>query len=168
MASNNHNEYQGYSNPNSNANQYQGYQDPVPSQNPWSQEHSQNNQTSPSNPYAQTQSQPQNQNQNPYQQPSYSQQPQNPSYTDSSTPPPGLPPRRSATDIALPTGQDRTHQIEVMQSYEAAGRKNEDDSNVEILAREFPKLDGSLIAAIYGDSKSLSATREMLQALGEE
>lgn len=55
-----------------------------------------------------------------------------------------------------------------MQSYEAAGRKNEDDSNVEILAREFPKLDGSLIAAIYGDSKSLSATREMLQALGEE
>lgn len=67
--------------------------------------------------------------------------------------------------MALPTGQDRSHQIEVMQSYEAAGRKDDDDENVEILQREFPKLDGSLIAAIYGDSKSLSATREMLHAL---
>jgi len=67
--------------------------------------------------------------------------------------------------MALPTGQDRSHQIEVMQSYEAAGRKDEDDANVEILQREFPNIDGSLIAAIYGDSKSLSATREMLQAL---
>jgi hypothetical protein len=79
--------------------------------------------------------------------------------------PPGLPPRRTATDLALPTGQDRSHQIEVMQSYEAAGRKDEHDQNVEMLQREFPKLDGSLIAAIYGDSKSLSATREMLGEL---
>lgn len=67
--------------------------------------------------------------------------------------------------MALPTGQDRSHQIEVMQSYEARGRKDDDDDNVEILQREFPKIDGSLIAAIYGDSKSLSATREMLHAL---
>jgi len=67
--------------------------------------------------------------------------------------------------MALPTGADRSHQIEVMQSYEAAGRKDDDDDNVEVLQREFPKIDGSLIAAIYGDSKSLSATREMLQAL---
>jgi hypothetical protein len=52
-----------------------------------------------------------------------------------------------------------------MQSYEAAGRKDEHDQNVEMLQREFPKLDGSLIAAIYGDSKSLSATREMLGEL---
>jgi hypothetical protein len=79
--------------------------------------------------------------------------------------PPSLPPRRSATDLALPTGQDRSHQIEVMQSYEASGRKDEHDQNVEMLQREFPKLDGSLIAAIYGDSESLSATREMLGAL---
>jgi hypothetical protein len=82
--------------------------------------------------------------------------------------PPGLPPRRTGTDLALPTGQDRSHQIEVMQSYEAAGRKDEHDQNVEILQREFPKLDGSLIAAIYGDSKSLSATREMLGELDRE
>jgi len=79
--------------------------------------------------------------------------------------PPSLPPRRSATDLALPTGQDRSHQIEVMQSYEAAGRKDEHDQNVEMLQREFPKIDGSLIAAIYGDSQSLSATREMLGEL---
>lgn len=52
-----------------------------------------------------------------------------------------------------------------MQSYEAAGRKDEHDQNVETLQREFPKIDGSLIAAIYGDSQSLSATREMLGEL---
>lgn len=82
--------------------------------------------------------------------------------------PPGLPPRRTGTDIALPQGQDRSHQIEVMQSYEARGRKDEHDQNVEILQREFPKLDGALIAAIYGDSQSLSATREMLGELDTE
>lgn len=54
-----------------------------------------------------------------------------------------------------------------MQSYEASAPQNEDDKNQQILEREFPKIDGSLIAAIYGDSKSLSATREMLQVLGE-
>jgi len=88
-----------------------------------------------------------------------------PSFLDEDEAPPVLPPRRTATEMALPTGADRSHQIEVMQSYEAAGRKDDDDDNVEVLQREFPKIDGSLIAAIYGDSKSLSATREMLQAL---
>lgn len=82
--------------------------------------------------------------------------------------PPGLPPRRTNTDLALPQGHDRSHQIEVMQSYEARGIKDEHDQNVEILQREFPKLDGSLIAAIYGDSQSLSATREMLGELDRE
>lgn len=82
--------------------------------------------------------------------------------------PPGLPPRRTGTDLALPQGQDRSHQIEVMQSYEARGRKDEHDMNVEILQREFPKIDGSLIAAIYGDSQSLSATREMLGELDRD
>ena len=38
--------------------------------------------------------------------------------------------------------------------------------NQSILQREFPKMDSSLIAAIYSDSGSLSATREMLQELG--
>lgn len=82
-------------------------------------------------------------------------------------PPPGQPPRRSDTSNLLPQGQERTEQLETMQSYEASAPQNEDDKNQQILEREFPKIDGSLIAAIYGDSKSLSATREMLQVLGE-
>lgn len=153
---------QGHSNPNNNP--YQGYQEhpqnpylqqPPQGQNtsPWGQETSQGLSQNPYNQYQQS-SEPPNQ-----------QQPSQTFYTGQEGQAPGLPPRRSATDMALPTGEDRSHQIEVMQSYEAAGRKDEDDSNVETLQREFPKIDGSLIAAIYGDSKSLSATREMLQAL---
>ncbi|KNG48081.1 sugar transporter STL1 [Stemphylium lycopersici] len=135
---------------------------------PWGQEGQETGHTTshnPHNPYAYGQS-------HETSQPSYYQQESSqPSYQNQSAypgqeeVPPGLPPRRTATEMALPTGQDRSHQIEVMQSYEAAGRKDDDDDNVEVLQREFPKLDGSLIAAIYGDSKSLSATREMLQAL---
>ncbi|KAF1979589.1 hypothetical protein BU23DRAFT_446505 [Bimuria novae-zelandiae CBS 107.79] len=81
--------------------------------------------------------------------------------------PPGLPPRRAGTtsEVALPQGQDRSHQVEVMQSYESSRPQTEDEENQQILQREFPKIDGSLIAAIYGDSGSLSATREMLQEL---
>lgn len=81
--------------------------------------------------------------------------------------PPGLPPRRTGTssEQALPQGQDRSHQVEVMQSYEMSRPQTEDEQNQAILEREFPKIDGSLIAAIYGDSGSLSATREMLQEL---
>lgn len=52
-----------------------------------------------------------------------------------------------------------------MQSYEMSRPQTEDEQNQAILEREFPKIDGSLIAAIYGDSGSLSATREMLQEL---
>ncbi|CAI6335128.1 unnamed protein product [Periconia digitata] len=79
--------------------------------------------------------------------------------------PPGLPPRRSATEQALPQGQDHSHQVEVMQSYEMSREQTEDELNQSILQREFPNIDSSLIAAIYGDSGSLSATREMLQEL---
>lgn len=129
---------------------------------PWSQETNQN-------PFynSHTQAQPQDTSQQSYYQQDTSQQsyPGHPSHAGQPEVPPGLPPRRTATEMALPTGQERSHQIEVMQSYEAAGRKDDDDDNVEILQREFPKIDGSLIAAIYGDSKSLSATREMLHAL---
>ncbi|KAK3208067.1 hypothetical protein GRF29_96g1312854 [Pseudopithomyces chartarum] len=93
------------------------------------------------------------------------------SYADTqgfdSSVPPGLPPRRAETtsEAALPQGQDRSHQVEVMQSYESSRPQTEDEENQQILQREFPKIDGSLIAAIYGDSGSLSATREMLQEL---
>ncbi|KAH9875502.1 hypothetical protein J1614_004238 [Plenodomus biglobosus] len=159
--------------------QGQGYQanqthNPYPTyeeqpRDPYAQQPPQHQHQDPS-PWGQEPSHPQPQSHNPYNQ-SYQPphqapyQHQQPQVSEHEEAPPGLPPRRTATDMALPTGQDRSHQIEVMQSYEAAGRKDEDDANVEILQREFPKIDGSLIAAIYGDSKSLSATREMLQAL---
>lgn len=45
------------------------------------------------------------------------------------------------------------------------GVQSTDDKNVETLQREFPNLDGSLVAAIYGDSKDMGATREMLGEL---
>ncbi|KAI8938610.1 hypothetical protein NX059_004482 [Plenodomus lindquistii] len=161
---------------NQNHNPYQAYTEPP--RDPYAQQ-SPHHQPQDTSPWGQEQGHPQHQSHNPFNQQHSTQQsyqpPPHTPYQHQQTPqsqfseyeeaPPGLPPRRSATDMALPTGQDRSHQIEVMQSYEAAGRKDEDDANVEILQREYPKIDGSLIAAIYGDSKSLSATREMLQAL---
>jgi hypothetical protein len=81
--------------------------------------------------------------------------------------PPQQPPRRSDTDL-LPQGQERSEQVEYLQSYEASARHTEDDENQAVLQREYPSIDSSLIAAIYSDSKSLSATREMLQELTRE
>lgn len=80
---------------------------------------------------------------------------------------PHQPPRRTDTDL-LPQGNDRTEQMETMQAFEASKEPSEDDANQATLAREFPKIDSSLIAAIYSDSKSLGATREMLQALSAD
>ncbi|KAH7064390.1 hypothetical protein BKA63DRAFT_525293 [Paraphoma chrysanthemicola] len=175
----------GYQNPNP----YSTYQDQTQTRDPWAQEAHQGQYQAPDHPPPHQQplsSHPPEQQSryyagapdSPYQQNSHPapSQSQHPAFANSPQPgfgdqyhneevPPSLPPRRSATDLALPTGQDRSHQIEVMQSYEAAGRKDEHDHNVELLQREFPKIDGSLIAAIYGDSKSLSATREMLGEL---
>ncbi|KAF2029952.1 hypothetical protein EK21DRAFT_112430 [Setomelanomma holmii] len=173
---------QGYQNPTP----YPSYQDQHQPQDPWASDAHQGQYQPPDHPPPHQQplsSHPPSQHyysgteSSPYQQDSHPSYPteQHPAYAAQDQPhlpqhsneeiPPGLPPRRSGTDLALPTGQDRSHQIEVMQSYEAAGRKDEHDQNVEVLQREFPKIDGSLIAAIYGDSKSLSATREMLGEL---
>jgi hypothetical protein len=82
---------------------------------------------------------------------------------------PSAPPHSNPNDDSslLPTGSDRTEQVEQLQSYEARAPQTEHDKNREILQREFPKIDGSLIAAIYGDSNSLSATREMLHELSD-
>ncbi|TID23533.1 hypothetical protein E2P81_ATG03101 [Venturia nashicola] len=97
-----------------------------------------------------------------YQQPSYQQQ----GYQHSS-PLGSNPTRHSDTDL-LPQGQERSEQMEHFQNYEAQAKVDEDSQNQAILEKEFPTIDGSLIAAIYGDSKSLSATREMLQELSSE
>lgn len=63
--------------------------------------------------------------------------------------------------------EERSEQVEYLQSYENSKPATEDDTNQATLQREFPNIDSSLIAAIYGDSKSLSATREMLQELND-
>jgi uncharacterized repeat protein (TIGR03833 family) len=63
--------------------------------------------------------------------------------------------------------EERSEQMEYLQSYENSKPPTEDDTNQATLQREFPNIDSSLIAAIYGDSKSLGATREMLQELND-
>ena len=124
--------------------------------NPWQTAESQGN------PYTGTGSEqaPQQQPQQPYQQ--YQSQ-QGSDYN----PPPGPPPRipRSDTDALLEQESDRAAQVEHMQNYEATANETEDDRNQAILQKEFPNIDSSLIAAIYGDSKQLGQTREMLQEL---
>jgi len=95
--------------------------------------------------------------QSQYQQPPYEQH-QQPSFQNPQT-------QGNAT---MPQGQDRSEQMEYFQSYEASARDTEDDKNQATLQKEFPDIDSSLIAAIYGDSKSLSATREMLMELSRK
>ena len=88
-------------------------------------------------------------------------------YSDHSSNPP-LPARnlqRSDTDRLLQSEPDRGEQFEHMQAYEASARQTEDDVNQAQLQKEFPNIDSSLIAAIYGDTKELGATRELLQEL---
>ncbi|KAK6442112.1 hypothetical protein LTR95_001666 [Oleoguttula sp. CCFEE 5521] len=121
---------------------------------------------SQSNPFASESSHPQSYAQ---QQPQsqYSQQPQ--SYQPPSQQPGfGAPPRASTfndTDFIPPA--ERTEQREAMENFEMQNSKGPslDDRNVETLQREFPALDGALVAAIYGDSRDLGASREMLGEL---
>lgn len=96
-----------------------------------------------------------------------SQQPHNPQQPNTNAPAAQFAPRRTDSDL-LPQGQERTEQRELMQSYEASAHHTEDDANQAILQREFPNIDGSLIAALYGDSKNMSEVRETLQELGRE
>src|SRR5579871_5917043 len=74
-------------------------------------------------------------------------------------------PDRASNEAWLPTGQDRSEQMEYMQSYELNRPQTEDEKSQEQLAREFPNIDSSLIAAIWSDNKDMSAAREMLQHL---
>ena len=47
----------------------------------------------------------------------------------------------------------------------SGGNESQQDRDVEQLQREFPGVDGSLIAALYADAGSLGATKEMLVEL---
>lgn len=80
---------------------------------------------------------------------------------------PMQPPRRRDTEL-LPQGEQRVEQIETLQSYEASAPRTQDDINQATLQKEFPSVDGSLIAALYGDSKNIGEVRETLQELARE
>lgn len=90
-------------------------------------------------------------------------------------PPPGPPPqlpKRSESfreSDFVPAGE-RGEQREAMEQFEMSksGAESQQDRDVEQLQREFPSVDGSLIAAIHGDSGSMGATREMLQELASQ
>ena len=66
---------------------------------------------------------------------------------------------------ALPVGPWLYY--EAMEQFEITNSRPQstDDRNVEALQQEFPALDGSLVAAIYMDSKQMGAVREMLREL---
>ncbi|KAF2200265.1 hypothetical protein GQ43DRAFT_80021 [Delitschia confertaspora ATCC 74209] len=128
-----------------------------------------------SSPYQQHSEYAHPQSQSPYPQHSeYTQPPPNqthpafqqqPPHREQNQNPP-LPPRTNTLNTLVPEGDDRAEQVETLQAYEAAAPPpSEHDRNQEILRREFPGIDSSLIAAIYGDSMNLAATREMLHEL---
>lgn len=98
-------------------------------------------------------------------QPPPNQPPQQQYSAPGGAPPGHRPPQRTGTDAGLPQGQERSEQLEHMQNFEAHAQQTDGDRDQETLRKEFPNIDSSLIAAIYGDSGSLSATREMLHEL---
>jgi len=93
-------------------------------------------------------------------------------YTAPPGPPPGQPPKRSETfkESDFVPEDERGEQREAMQQFEMnqGGQHSQQDDDVEQLQREFPNLDGSLVAAIYGDAGNMGATREMLQELASQ
>lgn len=87
-------------------------------------------------------------------------------------PPPGPPPRRTDTfqEERFVPASERGEQREAMEDYEMRRSKpqSQDERNVAQLQDEFPSVDGSLVAAIYGDTQSLGPAREMLQELNSQ
>jgi hypothetical protein len=118
--------------------------------------------------YGQTQQQPQSQPWQPTEQYNpYASQQQH-QYQDA--PIPGLAPRtKSSTfnETDFIPADERGEQREAMEQFEITNSRPQstDDRNVETLQQEFPGLDGSLVAAIYMDSKQMGAVREMLGEL---
>lgn len=115
------------------------------------------------NPYGQPQthqpwSQP-DQN-NPFAQQQHSQYPHQ-------GPTPGLAKASTFNENDFVPADERGEQREAMEQFEITNSRPQstDDRNVETLQQEFPKLDGSLVAAIYMDSKQMGAVREMLREL---
>ena len=73
---------------------------------------------------------------------------------------------RSDTDQLLAQESDRAEQVEHMQHYESTVPQSEDDKNQAELQKLFPKIDSSLIAAIYNERKpNVGEARELLEEL---
>jgi hypothetical protein len=115
---------------------YQPQQTAYNSQQPWSQQQSDQH----NNPFAQQQQQ-------------YPQQ--------------GLAKAPTFNENDFVPADERGEQREAMEQFEITNSRPQstDDRNVEALQQEFPALDGSLVAAIYMDSKQMGAVREMLREL---
>jgi hypothetical protein len=150
----------------------QGYQgeEALPSTNPWAEETGNNQHTSQQHSQYQQYQPPQYPPQQQHQQ---SLQPQQGQPWDAPSsgyqPPPGPPPRRTDTfqDENIVPPSERGEQREAMETFEMNRSKpeSETDKAVATLQEEFPSVDGALIAALYGDSQSISGTRELLQEL---
>lgn len=91
-------------------------------------------------------------------------------YVPPSGPPPGQGAQAGAfkeSDFVPET--ERGEQREAMEQFEMSktGNESQTDKDVAQLQREYPAVDGSLIAAIYGDS-GMGAAREILQELASQ
>ncbi|CAK1354782.1 hypothetical protein CB0940_01408 [Cercospora beticola] len=83
-------------------------------------------------------------------------------------PPPGPPPRGNTfnEETFVPEDQ-RGEQREALEQFEMNNTKPESqaDRDVAQLSAEFPRIDSSLVAALYSDTQSVAAAREMLTEL---
>ncbi|GAB7360392.1 hypothetical protein MBLNU230_g8349t1 [Neophaeotheca triangularis] len=141
--------------------QQPSYQPPSqPQPNPWGDGNDSQPYQPPSGPSPNQQySQPHQRHHDSDQHHRQQQQQQQPDFTPQ-------PPRRTGTESLVPESE-RGEQREAMEQFELSrgAPESQADRDVATLQREFPDADGALIAALYGDSKDLGATREMLREL---
>jgi hypothetical protein len=156
-------------NPSDNNNNNNPFYQPSNSPNPWQLNQGQDSSNSgyapPPGPPPPGQSGYQPQQNTAYTQNAWSQQQQQHQY----------PPQQGQGLAKAPTfnendfvpADERGEQREAMEQFEITNSRPQstDDRNVETLQQEFPALDGSLVAAIYMDSKQMGAVREMLREL---
>jgi uncharacterized repeat protein (TIGR03833 family) len=131
--------------------------------NPYTSPTSDRNQGGANQSYYQSNTQQQPQQQGTYQQQQQGTYQQRPAQQ---APSQGI--QRSDTEQLLAQQGDRAEQVEHMQQYEANAGQTEDDRIQAQLQKEFPNIDSSLIAAIYGERKDqgdLGEVRELLQEL---
>ncbi|KAI5371075.1 Putative ubiquitin system component CUE [Septoria linicola] len=150
---------------------YGAPQEGLPSSNPWADATSQQPQQSQQYGYQANQApydQTQQQSQQSYQPQQQSQQ-QQPYQQSSYDPPIGQPPRRAGTfeETAFVPDDQRGEQREALEHFEMNNTKPESqaDRDVAQLSQEFPNIDSSLVAALYSDTQSVPAAREMLTEL---